>query len=98
MKREMKREKIIIITKKMKVACHKNDLPLSFIKAPRTEGKTFPTTKMVLYAFILHDSVLSISSLAAFRSLVDKVHELIELRSDDNLRATVALLANLRTV
>lgn len=48
MKREMKREKIIIITKKMKVACHKNDLPLSFIKAPRTEGKTFPTTKMVL--------------------------------------------------
>jgi len=32
----------------MKVACHKNDLPLSFIKAPETEGKTFPTTKMVL--------------------------------------------------
>ncbi|CCX67645.1 unknown [Prevotella sp. CAG:1058] len=48
MKREMKREKIIIITKKMKVASHSYGMPLSFIKAPRTEGKTFPTTKMVL--------------------------------------------------
>ena len=82
----------------MKVACHKNDLPLSFIKAQRPKGKLSLRLKWSFYAFILHDSVLSISSLAAFRSLVDKVHELVELRSDDNLRATVALLANLRTV
>ena len=36
--------------------------------------------------------------LLLFRSLVDEVHELIELRRDDNLSATVALLAHFRIV
>ena len=33
-----------------------------------------------------------------FRSLADEIHELVELRRDDNLRATVALLARSRCV
>ena len=33
-----------------------------------------------------------------FRSLVDEIHELVELRRDDNLRTAVALLANLGVV
>ena len=36
--------------------------------------------------------------LAFLRSLTDEVHELIELRSDDNLRTAVALLTDLRIV
>ena len=36
--------------------------------------------------------------LLLFRSLVDEVHELIELRRDDNLRAAIALLAHLAVV
>ena len=34
----------------------------------------------------------------AFRSLVDKIHELVELRSDDDLRAAVALFAHFGVV
>lgn len=33
--------------------------------------------------------------LLGFRSLLDQVHELLELRSDDDLGATIALLAQL---
>ena len=33
-----------------------------------------------------------------FRCLVNQVHELVELRSDDDLRATVALLAQLGVI
>ena len=33
-----------------------------------------------------------------FRRLVDEVHELVELRRDDDLRASVALLAHFAVV
>ena len=36
--------------------------------------------------------------LFVFRSLVDEIHELVELRSDDDLCAAVALLAHFRAV
>ena len=38
--------------------------------------------------------VVNTTGLLLFRSLVDQVHKLVELRCDDNLCATVALLAH----
>lgn len=42
--------------------------------------------------------ILTVLFLFAFGSMVDQVEELVELRGDDNLRATVALLADFRVI